>query len=136
MKTQQTLKELESASCSYIREHWENGGSSEFDTSINDISRAKIKAFHKLHGKIWLVKVNRYNAKEKSEPLLIPYWRQKIYNFSYSLAVPKYDLSLINLLQEYEKPLPGGYNGKIRMQQIEEIMNQADQLGCIFLQWS
>ena len=131
-----TLQELNTASTNYIREHWDNGGSSEFDNSINAISRAKIAAFHKLHGKIWLVKVNRYDAAEKAKPLLIPYSGQKIYNFSFSFAVSVYDQTLISLLQEYEKPLAGGYNGKIRMAQIENIFNRADELKCIFLQWS
>lgn len=131
-----TLQELNTASTNYIRKHWDNGGSSELDYSINDISRAKIKVFHKIHGKIWLVKINRYDAKEKAQPLLIPYTGQKIYNFSFAFAIPVYDQTLINLLEEYEKPLSGGYNGKIRMQQIEAITSRADELKCIFLQWS
>ena len=58
------------------------------------------------------------------------------YNFSFSFAVSMYDQTLINLLEEYEKPLAGGYNGKIRMAQIENIFNRADELKCIYLQWS
>jgi hypothetical protein len=137
MKTKTfTLKELEADTLNYMRKHRNTGGASEFDTTINNISRAKIKAFNKLAGECWLLKINRYSEEEKAQPVLIKYKGQKIFNFGYSAAIPCYDQVIIDMLLDYEKPTDKPFNGKDTMSKINAITKRIDELKGIFLFWS
>lgn len=130
----ETLKELNTASSNYLRKHWDNGGTSEFDQSINYISREKIKAFKREKGSCWLVKINRY-AEDKGKPYLVEYTGQMVYNFEYAAIVKTKDEVLIKLLKKYNSPHKK-YSGKRVMSQIKEITNRIADTGGVFLQWA
>lgn len=95
-----TLEELDALADDYHRLHLSNGGSSEFDMSINDISRARIEAFRRKHGQCFLGSVN-INGCDRSNPIVefAPYVGQKIYNFQYTIVLPYEDEKLRALLK-------------------------------------
>ena len=102
----ETLSQLSKKTSDYIKTHWNNGGTSEFDKSINDISRATIDAMKKELGDCWLFKINRH-PEDKDKPFMVQYTGQKVYNFEYSAIVPCYDKKLEELLIENSKVLLG-----------------------------
>lgn len=130
-----TLDELTSLTLEYIKKHWNTGGTSEFDHSINEISRAKIQVFYSHHGQAWLFKINRFFEEDKDKPYLVEYTGQQVYNFEFDGIVPCNDATLIELLKDYESPMQV-YNGKDIMKKIDAIMNRMHELKGINLIWS
>lgn len=128
-----TLKELNTASINYLRKHWDNGGTSEFDFSINDISRAKIDAIKDEFGDCYLFKINRYDGDE-DKPFIVRYVGQKVYNFEYSGAIPVDDEKMLELLKDYAEN-SGFKEGKM-MNKIEAIYNRIEELKGVSLIWS
>jgi len=55
-----SLEELYSLESGYILRHWANGGTSEFDMSINSISRAIIEKYNERHGNCFLGAINQH----------------------------------------------------------------------------
>ncbi|MBB4035397.1 hypothetical protein GGR21_001290 [Dysgonomonas hofstadii] len=120
----------------YYKIHEDNGGSSEFDTSINDISRATVYQFKKKHGQCFLGKVNLYDEERKRlDVRLVPYEEQLIYNFEYAFVVPCHDEKLIELIRDYntEKKI---FNSSEVMRDINKIFNRIEELGGTDLSWS
>lgn len=128
-----TLAECQTAAANYLRRHWNNGGTSEFDQSINGISRATIEAMKAEKGECWMFKINRYKGDE-DKPFMVEYTGQMVYNFEYAAIVPCYDKELENLLKDYTKD--SGYHSCTIMQKITAIMEKIDQLGGVNLTWS
>jgi hypothetical protein len=128
-----TLSELNKCSSDYLIKHWDNGGTSEFDTSINDISRAKIEAMKKEFGDCWLFKINRY-SEDEGTPFMVRYEGQKIYNFEYCAIVPCYDKELEDLLIDYSKD--SGFKSGTIMKKIEIIEDKLYSLKGVYLIWA
>lgn len=121
------------ASNDYLKLHWDNGGTSEFDPSINEISRAKITALKSERGGAWLYKMNVYDLDLKEDDL-VEYTGQNICNFAYDGAVPEFDQVLYDLLKDYHAD--SGYKSGTIWQKIEAIQNRVDELNGVFLQWA
>ena len=132
MNNEIQLIALEKLSTGYLERH--NGGTNEFDPSINWISKEKIRAFNALHGQCWLVKINRYTEEEKCEPYMVKFKGQRILR-GYGLAVKQYDQTLCDLLKEYDELPTIGCGPSIIMEKINSIFNRAGEIGCIYLQW-
>ncbi len=66
-----TYEELQLLAYEYIRKHRNTGGTSEFDHSINDISRASIVKFKELHGRCFLGKINHYECDRRNPDLVV-----------------------------------------------------------------
>ncbi len=126
------LSKLEKASEDYLLRHWSNGGSCEFDGSINDVSRDKIDAMKDLHPEVFLGKINRYDD-DKEKDYLVPYTGQKVYNFEYAFAIPVKDKIVRKLLQAREI---SGMDGKWIMENGEQIISRVLEIGGVLLQWS
>lgn len=93
-----SLHDLDIFTNEYLKLHRNNGGTSEFDTSINDISRAKIKRFKIEKGACFLGNINLYDKeREKLDVKLVPYEGQVIYNFEYAFILPCHDDEIIEL---------------------------------------
>lgn len=127
------LKELNKLSAEYLKLHWQNGGTSEFDQSINEISRAKITALKNELGDCWLFKINRYDE-DRNKPYLVQFKGQKIYNFEYAAAVPVYNKELLSLLVEYCHN--SGFKEGTIWGKIEAIQDKIQELNGINLIWS
>ena len=131
-----SYEELLELSERYYKIHEDNGGSSEFDTSINDISRATVYQFKKKHGQCFLGKVNLYDEERKRlDVKLIPYEEQLIYNFEYGFVVPCHDEKLIELIRDYntEKRI---FDSSEIMRDINKIFNRIEEFGGTGLSWS
>ena len=116
----------------YHLKHYNNGGASEFDMSINDISRQKIKAFKKQFGKCFLYKINIYRHEEIN--ICTEYTEQKIYNFSADFCLSSKDETIIQMLEEHNKPKEK-FSSKITMDNIEKIYDRVIVLKGILLSW-
>lgn len=129
-----SLKTLENLTGKYLQVHWSEGGTSEFDPSINEISRAKIDAARELWGKCWLGKVNLYDDQRGKRYRLTPYTGQLVYNFEYSFIVPVNSRELCKLIKERDR---APYTGtREDFSRVEEIHAQIEKLGGILLIWS
>lgn len=130
------IKNLRKGSIEYFRKHYTNGGSSEFDTTINGISRAMIVAYHKKHGKCFLGKINDYDQYGANPQIVFtPYTGQKIYNFEYAFVIAEEDEELRRMLKEHNTP-KGKLDSKATMELIEKIIARISDLGGEFLSWS
>lgn len=127
------IADLNKASTDYLRLHWNNGGTSEFDMRINDISREKIKAMEREYGEAWIVKVNRYYYNNTLAPALTPYTGQKIYNFDGAAVIPCYSQQLVQLIASYQQQ---PFNSKKTMDSIKEIFELIYQLNGLILIWA
>lgn len=127
------LKELNKLTDQYLKMHWDNGGTSEFDKSINDISREKIKALKELKGKCYLYQINKFHP---SDPACVEYTGQKIYNFEYSLALPERNEEIIKIIDKRNTPSDEPYSGKRNMDEVNRIYDIAESIGEITLIWS
>lgn len=86
----------------YLNIHSNNGDTSEFDPSINDISRAMVHSLKKKYGECYLGKINLYDEeRENLHVRLVPYEGQLIYNFEYCFILPCYDQKIIDLIREH-----------------------------------
>lgn len=127
-----TLKELSTMTTNYLVHH--GGWTTEFDKSINDISRAKIKAMNNEHGQCFLGKVNLYDDERGKDYKLTEYKGQKIYNFDYAFCIPCHDSQLEEMITERDRePYTGSKNDSKR---IDQIMNRIEELGGHNLVWS
>ena len=131
-----SVAELEGLDCEYHRTHWTNGGSSEFDTSINDISRAMIVAYHAEHGRCFLGKINDYDQYGKDPQIkFVPYEGQMVYNFGYAFIIPQEDERLRALIKDHNTQKIE-YDSKEAYDVIEKITSRIAELGGTFLSWS
>lgn len=96
----ESLKELSEKTSAYLIE---NEGTSEFDMSINDISREVIAAMKAEYGTCFLGKVNLYGEERKKEYKLVEYTGQMVYNFEYGFCLPCYDAELERMINERDK---------------------------------
>lgn len=97
-----TVKQLEKLSFAYQNKHRNWGGSHESDMSINDISRATIRAFHKQHegSPIYLVCINPLiNGQTSAVRLYNP--KKRLYNFSADYVTTYNGSDLINAIEDY-----------------------------------
>lgn len=122
MNTATTIEQLEKMSFDYMKLHWSNGGASEFDKSINEISRAKIMVLNTIWDNVYLYKVNVYS---ENEIHCVKYTGQKIYNFSFDFALDHENKELISLMED-----PKAYSD------FAKIFDRAGELGCVCFQWS
>lgn len=128
------LKELDKETGEYLKLHWSEGGTSEFDMSINDISRAKIEEASKVWPEVWLGKVNLYGDERAKTYELVKYTGQKIYNFDYAFIVPVKDQELENLINSRDKSEYTGTNADSVW--VKKIFNRMDEVNTIHLIWA
>jgi len=140
-----TLKELKKETTEYLMIH--EGTTSEFDMSINDISRQKADAMKKEYGKCFVGKINLYGDERKKEYKLTEYIAGErpfkdlkenecnfIYNFEYDFCIPVYDKELETMINDRDKtPYTGS---KPDSDMIEAITNRIEQLKGVHLFWA
>lgn len=95
-----TLKQLSNDVFNYLSE---NEGVSEFDKSINDISRDTIVAMKEKRDVCFLGKINLYGEEREKDYKLIEYVGQKIYNFDFEFCLPCYDTELETMINNRDK---------------------------------
>ena len=126
-----SLKECSQAITKYLIG---NEGTSEFDKSINDISRETIKAMKRETGTCYLGKINLFGDERKTPYKLVNYTRQKIYNFEYCFCLPCYDKQIEQMIDERDKaPYTGTADD---CKKVEAITNRVQQLNGKHLFWS
>lgn len=130
-----SIQELIRAANAYHREHICSGGTSEFDMTINDISRAKIKALKKEQGSCFMYKLNKW---KQSDPDVWEYNGEKIYNFSCSFVTAKLDHDLAEMVMEYNRPKGEGekYDPKKIYSDIEAIFARVEIIGGLITTWA
>jgi len=120
----------------YHHRHRDNGGASEFDSSINDISRAIVHKFREKHGQCFLGKVNLYDEERKKlDVRLVPYDGQPIYNFEYGFVIPCHDDELIDMIKEHNREKVV-FDSAAIMEGINKIFNRIYELSGTALSWS
>ena len=125
-----TVKELSNETGKYLAYYQ---GTSEFDKSINDISREMIKAMKNEHDTCFVGKINLYDDDNKDYKLT-EYTGQMIYNFEYAFCIPNHDSQLEQLITDRDR---APYTGtKDDFKRIDEIMNRIEELGGHNLFWS
>lgn len=132
-----SLEELSKEATAYFMRHRMNGGASEFDSSINDISRAIIHAFHLEHGKCFLGKVNLYDKERENiaEYQFTAYTGQLVYNFEYGFVISGPDEELLRLIIEYNLPKET-FNSQDTWNRVNQIFARIEQIGGLSLTWS
>lgn len=95
-----TLEQLSNDTFNYLHE---NQGVSEFDMSINDISRETIEAMKRENGVCFLGKINLYGKERESEYKLTEYTGQLICNFEYEFCLPCNDSELEKMINNRDK---------------------------------
>ena len=128
------LKELDKETGEYLKLHWSEGGTSEFDMSINDISRAKIEEASKIWPEVYLGKVNLYGDERQKTYEMVKYTGQKVYNFEYSFIVPVKDPELEKMIDNRDKSVYTGTSADYIM--IKEIHAKMESIGGINLIWA
>jgi len=118
------IEQLNKLASDYILLHRNSGGSSEFDKSINDISRAKINVLKTEWEKVFLYKINIYSYDENQNHIQ-EFTGQKIYNFSCDFALNHENKELLSMMEN-----PIGYAA------FEKMFETAGELGAVFFQWS
>lgn len=132
-----SLEELSKAANEYFIRHRDNGGASEFDSSINDISRAIIHAFHLRHEQCFLGKVNLYDKERENvaKYQFTAYTGQLVYNFEYAFVIPRPDEELLRLIIEHNLPKET-FNSQDIWNRVKQIFARIEQLGGVSLAWS
>lgn len=128
--------ELENLALQYYRLHRSNGGASEFDPRINDISRARIEALRREKGACFLSNFNLPD-KDRNNPdyQLTPYSGQAVHNFEYTIAVPVRDEQLRQLLIAHNRDhCP--YDSGAAWERIQQISARIESIGGIQLTWA
>ena len=116
----------------YLYRHLDNGGRSEFDKSINEISRALIAALRRECGACYLT--NFYLPKQVTKTAgncYTPYTGQKIYNADFQIATPTQDDELKRLIVAYNTPPT---KGSIEM--LNRIYERLKEIGGLALLWA
>lgn len=131
-----SYEELDKLTVEYLNIHRDNGGTSEFDTSINHISRAIIHRLYEKYEKCFLGKYNLYDEDRKNLKVeLISYEGQPIYNFEFDFVVPSNDEKLVELIGEHNREKDVFNNHEI-MKGIEKITERITELKGTGLIWS
>jgi predicted MPP superfamily phosphohydrolase len=132
-----TLEELNTIENQFIKNCGGYWNVTEFDHKQNTISRNKIRTLKNQYGKCFLGNINYYDEQRKNidnEPILKEYKKGMIYNFSCAFAVPVHSPELVELIRNYNKS-HDPFNGKLIMQEIEEIFNKVEELNGINVRW-
>lgn len=126
-----TLAELSKETTNYLAM---NEGTSEFDMSINNISRTVIQAMKEEKGNCFLGKINLYGEEREKEYKLIEYTGQMVYNFEYAFCIPCYDTELERMINERNKAeYTGTKDDSIR---VKKIMERINEIGGEYLFWA
>jgi hypothetical protein len=129
----ETMQDLNKRAFDYHKRNADWGGSCEFDTEINDISRLKIRAASEIWPEVWLGRVNIYKEHEK-KPILKKYEGEKVYNFEYTFAVPNNDEELTRLITDRKN---AEYTGTADdYKRVDAIFNRIEALNGINLSWA
>jgi hypothetical protein len=127
-----TIKDLNKETYEYLK--CNEGWPSEFDMSINDISRRMIQAVKDQYDQAWLGCVNLYEDDRKKEYNLTEYTGQKIYNFEYTFVVPCNDQGLVDLIVKRDRtPYTGTKDDRVL---VDQIMGRIESLNGQHLIWS
>lgn len=111
-----------------------NSGTSEFDKSINDISREKIEAAKIAWGQVWLGKINLYGDERKETYEMVEYAGQRVYNFEYGFISPAKDEQLEKMIDDKDKST--WISSADDQKTVDDIFNRMDEIGAIVLLWS
>jgi len=108
-----------------------NHGCTEFDKTINNLSRSIIQTMAYVHKDVWLYTVNLYKDKQICEK----YVGQKITNFYCTAVVPVKDQELIDMIEKWNgrKPVSSSAN---RLDFVNSIFNKLEELGGQVLLWA
>ena len=129
------LQEIKKAGTAYHMMHIDNGGASEFDMSINDISRAKIQAVSELWQEVWLGHINLYGKDRHGGRAIMEKWEgELVYNFEYAFCIPCHDAELEKLISDRDN---AEYTGTTDdWNRIEAIFTRIEALGGETLAWA
>lgn len=125
-----TLYELMIEDADYFLRNKYNGGKSEFDHSINDISRARIAALQREKGACFLLRTRLRPEERTAGCRYTPYTGQTVYNFEFDMAVPVEDEELRCLVDAFNAA-PGHHN----MQLFDWIHDRMLKIEGIALTW-
>jgi hypothetical protein len=129
------LQELKQESRAYHVLHADNGGSSEFDMSINDISRAKIQAVSEIWTEVWLGNVNLYgDDRHGGKPIMTKWEGDLVYNFEYAFCIPGHDAELEQMIRDRDDAEYTGTRDDYK--RIDAIFARIEKLGGETLSWS
>lgn len=126
-----TLEQLSNDVFNYLSE---NEGVSEFDKSINDISRDTIIAMKEKHGVCFLGKINLYGEEREKDYKLVEFTGQKIYNFGFEFCLPCYDAELETMINDRDKSEYEGTGKDFKM--VTAITERIYKIGGRNLFWS
>jgi hypothetical protein len=126
-----TLEQCNKESLEYFRTN--NGQPTEFDMSINDISRDTIEAMHYEKGACWLGKINLYNKNEK--PFKLVKWTPGTiaFNFQYDFILPVHDTEIENMINDRDQT---PFNTRIIYDKGNAIIERVRKLGGVLLTWA
>lgn len=129
------LQEIKAAANTYHMTYADEGGSTEFDMSINDISRAKIQAVSEIWPEVWLGHVNLYGKDRHGGKAIMQKWEgELVYNFEYAFAVPGHDIELEKMIRERDD---AEYTGTAAdYKRIDVIFARIEALGGETLAWA
>ncbi|MCD7794735.1 MAG: hypothetical protein LUH46_07725 [Alistipes sp.] len=125
-----TLYELMIEDADYFLHHKYNGGKSEFDHSINDISRARIAALQREKGSCFLLRTRLRPEERISGCRYTPYTGQTVYNFEFDMAVPVEDEELRRLVDTFNATPEN-----LDMQLFDRIHDRMLEIDGISLTW-
>lgn len=125
-----TLYELMIEDVDYFLRHKYNGGKSEFDNSINDISHARIAALQREKGACFLLRTRLRPEERNTGCRYTPYIGQTVYNFEFDIAVPVEDEELRRLVNVFNAT---SENIDIRI--LDQIHDRMLEIGGISLTW-
>jgi len=135
MKTSARLTDLTNAAAEYIMKHADEGGSSEFDQSINDISRETIDACCAVWGGACYVgKINLYDGKRNQPVLRRITSGDEVQIFSADFAIMTEDAELVQMIVERsQQPHADARTDMIR---IISIVERLEELDAAILLWA
>lgn len=131
-----SLDQLDGLDLDYFRRHRSNGGTSEFDLSINDISRARIEAFRREKGACFLGRINLWD-RERDNPdyRFTPYTGQPVHNFEFTLVLSVEDETLRALIVAHNRDY-SPYDSHAAWQRVRQITARVQEIGGILLTWA
>jgi hypothetical protein len=129
------LQEIKQAGRTYHMTYAEEGGTSEFDMSINDISRAKIAACAEIWPEVWLGHVNLYGDDRHGGKAIMQKWEgELVYNFEYAFAIPGHDAELEKLIRDRDDAEYTGTTDDYK--RVDAIFARIETLGGETLSWA